>query len=190
MTLYNCSYGRSDCSLCLAAHEDYKCVWCEEDGKPSKCVYEKLCRAPPTNTCPHPEITRVRLLFFFLLSSALFFIRKHPSKLLLKPDASWGCRTWMWEVREARFAALSELWVCGGSIPQGERRALFHLLNQQPKQEAINSPLLPAVAFSVASQMLCFWPPLPQKHSRYFNWAHLNYRDSGISTLKSTHTIW
>ncbi|XP_015130710.3 plexin-B2 isoform X1 [Gallus gallus] len=59
VTLYNCSYGRSDCSLCLAAHEDYKCVWCEEDGKPSKCVYEKLCRAPPTNTCPHPEITRI-----------------------------------------------------------------------------------------------------------------------------------
>uniref|UniRef100_A0A8C3LXN1 Plexin-B2 n=1 Tax=Chrysolophus pictus TaxID=9089 RepID=A0A8C3LXN1_CHRPC len=59
VTLYNCSYGRSDCSLCLAAHEDYKCVWCEEDGKPSKCVYEKLCRAPPTNTCPYPEITRI-----------------------------------------------------------------------------------------------------------------------------------
>uniref|UniRef100_A0A8B9FA04 Plexin-B2 n=1 Tax=Amazona collaria TaxID=241587 RepID=A0A8B9FA04_9PSIT len=59
VTLYNCSYGRSDCSLCLAAHRDYKCVWCEEDGKPSKCVYEKLCHAPPTNTCPHPEITRI-----------------------------------------------------------------------------------------------------------------------------------
>ncbi|XP_032867347.1 plexin-B2 [Tyto alba] len=59
VTLYNCSYGRSDCSLCLAAHHDYKCVWCEEDGKPSKCVYEKLCHAPPTNTCPHPKITRI-----------------------------------------------------------------------------------------------------------------------------------
>ncbi|XP_014819489.1 PREDICTED: plexin-B2 [Calidris pugnax] len=59
VTLYNCSYGRSDCSLCLAAHRDYKCVWCEEDGKPSKCVYEKLCHAPPTDTCPHPEITRI-----------------------------------------------------------------------------------------------------------------------------------
>uniref|UniRef100_A0A8C0HS45 Plexin-B2 n=1 Tax=Buteo japonicus TaxID=224669 RepID=A0A8C0HS45_9AVES len=59
VTLYNCSYGRSDCSLCLAAHHDYKCVWCEEDGKPSKCVYEKLCHAPPTDTCPHPEITRI-----------------------------------------------------------------------------------------------------------------------------------
>uniref|UniRef100_A0A8C3JE50 Plexin-B2 n=1 Tax=Calidris pygmaea TaxID=425635 RepID=A0A8C3JE50_9CHAR len=59
VTLYNCSYGRSDCSLCLAAHQDYKCVWCEEDGKPSKCVYEKLCHAPPTDTCPHPEITRI-----------------------------------------------------------------------------------------------------------------------------------
>ncbi|XP_068787709.1 plexin-B2 [Struthio camelus] len=59
VTLYNCSYGRSDCSLCLAADPDYKCVWCEEDGKPSKCVYEKLCHAPPTDTCPHPEITHI-----------------------------------------------------------------------------------------------------------------------------------
>ncbi|KAM6306906.1 LOW QUALITY PROTEIN: plexin-B2-like [Podargus strigoides] len=59
VTLYNCSYGRSDCSLCLAAHRNYKCVWCEEEGKPSKCVYEKLCHTPPTDTCPHPEITRI-----------------------------------------------------------------------------------------------------------------------------------
>uniref|UniRef100_A0A8B9C8W9 Plexin-B2 n=1 Tax=Anser brachyrhynchus TaxID=132585 RepID=A0A8B9C8W9_9AVES len=59
VTLYNCSYGRSDCSLCLAAHQDYKCVWCQEDGKPSKCVYGKLCHGSPTATCPHPEITRI-----------------------------------------------------------------------------------------------------------------------------------
>ncbi|KAM8820267.1 plexin-B2 [Eudromia elegans] len=59
VTLYNCSYGRSDCSLCLAASDDYNCVWCEEEGKPSKCVYEKLCRAPPTETCPNPEITHI-----------------------------------------------------------------------------------------------------------------------------------
>lgn len=63
VTLYNCSYGRNDCSLCLAARPEYKCVWCEEDGKPSKCVYEKLCHTPPTDTCPPPEITHVRLLF-------------------------------------------------------------------------------------------------------------------------------
>ncbi|NXA47653.1 PLXB2 protein, partial [Nothocercus julius] len=59
VTLYNCSYGRSDCSLCLAAEDDYNCVWCEEEGKPSKCVYEKLCRAAPTETCPNPEITHI-----------------------------------------------------------------------------------------------------------------------------------
>ncbi|NWJ10312.1 PLXB2 protein, partial [Crypturellus undulatus] len=59
VTLYNCSYGRSDCSLCLAADDDYNCVWCEEEGKPSKCVYEKLCHAPPTETCPNPEITHI-----------------------------------------------------------------------------------------------------------------------------------
>ncbi|NXD09615.1 PLXB2 protein, partial [Nothocercus nigrocapillus] len=59
VTLYNCSYGRSDCSLCLAAEDDYNCVWCEEEGKPSKCVYEKLCGAAPTETCPNPEITHI-----------------------------------------------------------------------------------------------------------------------------------
>lgn len=91
VTLYNCSYGRSDCSLCLAAHRDYKCVWCEEDGKPSKCVYEKLCHAPPTDTCPHPEITRVRLLFS-LPTTVLFFRRKLPSKLMLKGRSFFlGC---------------------------------------------------------------------------------------------------
>nr|XP_006122669.1 plexin-B2 [Pelodiscus sinensis]XP_006122670.1 plexin-B2 [Pelodiscus sinensis]XP_006122671.1 plexin-B2 [Pelodiscus sinensis]XP_006122672.1 plexin-B2 [Pelodiscus sinensis]XP_006122674.1 plexin-B2 [Pelodiscus sinensis]XP_006122675.1 plexin-B2 [Pelodiscus sinensis]XP_014428880.1 plexin-B2 [Pelodiscus sinensis] len=59
VTLYNCSYGRSDCSLCLAAHPDYNCVWCEEEGKPSKCIYKNLCHDPPTETCPHPVITRI-----------------------------------------------------------------------------------------------------------------------------------
>lgn len=83
VTLYNCSYGRSDCSLCLAAPPEYRCVWCEEDGKPSKCVYEKLCRAAPTDTCPPPEITGVRLLFS-LPNSIIFFMRKQPSELILK----------------------------------------------------------------------------------------------------------
>uniref|UniRef100_A0A8C3S3G2 Plexin B2 n=1 Tax=Chelydra serpentina TaxID=8475 RepID=A0A8C3S3G2_CHESE len=59
VTLYSCSYGRSDCSLCLAADPGYKCVWCEEEGKPSKCIYENLCKTSPTNTCPHPVITRI-----------------------------------------------------------------------------------------------------------------------------------
>ncbi|XP_067420426.1 plexin-B2 isoform X2 [Emydura macquarii macquarii] len=56
VTLYNCSYGRSDCSLCLAADPAYKCVWCEED-KPNKCVYESRCQAS-TDTCPAPLITQ------------------------------------------------------------------------------------------------------------------------------------
>uniref|UniRef100_A0A452H9Y8 Uncharacterized protein n=1 Tax=Gopherus agassizii TaxID=38772 RepID=A0A452H9Y8_9SAUR len=58
MTLYNCSYGRSDCSLCLAADPGYDCVWCEEEGKPNKCIYKNLCKTS-TNTCPHPVITRI-----------------------------------------------------------------------------------------------------------------------------------
>uniref|UniRef100_A0A452H9Y6 Uncharacterized protein n=1 Tax=Gopherus agassizii TaxID=38772 RepID=A0A452H9Y6_9SAUR len=58
VTLYNCSYGRSDCSLCLAADPGYDCVWCEEEGKPNKCIYKNLCKTS-TNTCPHPVITRI-----------------------------------------------------------------------------------------------------------------------------------
>ncbi|XP_019399008.1 PREDICTED: plexin-B2 [Crocodylus porosus] len=60
VTLYNCSSGRSDCSLCLAAERDYRCVWCEEDGKPSKCIYKELCNTVAANTCPPPHITHIQ----------------------------------------------------------------------------------------------------------------------------------
>ncbi|VFV33934.1 plexin-b2-like [Lynx pardinus] len=55
VTLYNCSFGRSDCSLCLAADPVYKCVWC---GGQSRCVYEALC-SNATSECPPPVITRI-----------------------------------------------------------------------------------------------------------------------------------
>ncbi|KAK2121938.1 Plexin-B2 [Saguinus oedipus] len=55
VTLYNCSFGRSDCSLCRAAHPTYKCAWC---GGQSRCVYEALCNA--TSECPPPVITRIQ----------------------------------------------------------------------------------------------------------------------------------
>uniref|UniRef100_A0AAQ4PD71 Plexin b2b n=1 Tax=Gasterosteus aculeatus aculeatus TaxID=481459 RepID=A0AAQ4PD71_GASAC len=40
VTLYNCSVGREDCSLCKNADPKYRCVWC---AKQRACVYEKLC---------------------------------------------------------------------------------------------------------------------------------------------------
>lgn len=55
MTLYNCSFGRSDCSLCLAADPAYQCVWCGGQGQ---CVYEALC-SNATSECPPPVITQV-----------------------------------------------------------------------------------------------------------------------------------
>ena len=55
VTLYNCSFGRSDCSLCLAAEPAYRCVWCSGQ---SRCVYEALC-GNATSECPPPVITRV-----------------------------------------------------------------------------------------------------------------------------------
>nr|XP_021494600.1 plexin-B2 isoform X1 [Meriones unguiculatus]XP_021494601.1 plexin-B2 isoform X1 [Meriones unguiculatus]XP_021494602.1 plexin-B2 isoform X1 [Meriones unguiculatus] len=56
VTLYNCSFGRSDCSLCLAADPAYRCVWCRGQ---SRCVYEALC-SNVTSECPPPVITRIQ----------------------------------------------------------------------------------------------------------------------------------
>ncbi|XP_006888079.1 PREDICTED: plexin-B2 [Elephantulus edwardii] len=56
VTLYNCSFGRSDCSLCLAADPAYRCVWC---GGQNKCVYQALCNNA-TSECPPPVIARIQ----------------------------------------------------------------------------------------------------------------------------------
>uniref|UniRef100_A0A8C3G8I2 Plexin b2b n=1 Tax=Cyclopterus lumpus TaxID=8103 RepID=A0A8C3G8I2_CYCLU len=63
LTLYNCSMGREDCSLCKNADPKYRCVWC---AKQRACVYEKLCNPAqqgaddPHNTeCPDPQITDI-----------------------------------------------------------------------------------------------------------------------------------
>lgn len=58
VTLYNCSFGRSDCSLCLAADPAYRCVWCRGSNR---CVYAALC-SNVTSECPPPVITRVSLV--------------------------------------------------------------------------------------------------------------------------------
>ncbi|XP_069085759.1 plexin-B2 isoform X3 [Pleurodeles waltl] len=54
VSLYNCFYGRSDCSLCSAADPKYQCVWCEHSN--GKCVFSDLCQSPATE-CPSPVIT-------------------------------------------------------------------------------------------------------------------------------------
>ncbi|KAM5170392.1 plexin-B2 isoform 1-T2 [Mantella aurantiaca] len=50
--LYNCFFGRSDCSLCLAAKDEYQCVWCD-----NRCVYKDMCNSSPSSDCPAPVIT-------------------------------------------------------------------------------------------------------------------------------------
>lgn len=52
VSLYNCFFGRSDCSLCLAADPKYECVWCN-----NKCVYKDMCKGPAATECPDPLIT-------------------------------------------------------------------------------------------------------------------------------------
>uniref|UniRef100_A0A8C2LJ97 Sema domain-containing protein n=1 Tax=Cricetulus griseus TaxID=10029 RepID=A0A8C2LJ97_CRIGR len=52
---YN-SFGRSDCSLCLAADPAYRCVWCRGQNR---YVYEALC-INVTSECSPPVITRIQ----------------------------------------------------------------------------------------------------------------------------------
>ncbi|XP_028440237.1 plexin-B2b [Perca flavescens] len=63
VTLYNCSMGREDCSLCKNADPKYRCVWC---AKQKACVYEKLCNPDQQGSkdlynteCPDPQITDI-----------------------------------------------------------------------------------------------------------------------------------
>ncbi|XP_041114319.1 plexin-B2-like [Polyodon spathula] len=52
VTLYNCSFGREDCSLCKAADPKYSCVWCSH---PKSCLYSTTCRSEEA-LCPMPKI--------------------------------------------------------------------------------------------------------------------------------------
>ncbi|XP_035391860.1 plexin-B2b isoform X2 [Electrophorus electricus] len=57
VTLYNCSLGREDCSLCKNAHLKYDCVWC---ARTRSCVFSKLCpTAEEEQDCPPPGITDI-----------------------------------------------------------------------------------------------------------------------------------
>lgn len=56
VTLYNCSLGREDCSLCKNADPKYQCVWCKQI---SLCVYDQLCASKELEECPDPQITDV-----------------------------------------------------------------------------------------------------------------------------------
>ncbi|XP_050952362.1 LOW QUALITY PROTEIN: plexin-B1 [Labeo rohita] len=58
--LYNCSVGRSDCSRCHTADQQYGCVWCE--GSRSSCVYRSSCTEHVQQTCPAPHIHMIEPL--------------------------------------------------------------------------------------------------------------------------------
>ncbi|XP_014850853.1 PREDICTED: plexin-B2-like isoform X2 [Poecilia mexicana] len=65
VTLYSCSVGREDCSLCKHADDKYNCEWCEEtphetnDKENMKCVYKEICKSSEPTPCPEPTITDV-----------------------------------------------------------------------------------------------------------------------------------
>ncbi|XP_072528465.1 plexin-B2b isoform X2 [Salminus brasiliensis] len=56
VTLYNCSLGREDCSLCKNADSKYQCVWC---ARTRSCVFEKLCLTDEAQECPDPGISAI-----------------------------------------------------------------------------------------------------------------------------------
>ncbi|KAL7867664.1 hypothetical protein SRHO_G00090480 [Serrasalmus rhombeus] len=56
VTLYNCSLGREDCSLCKNADLKYQCVWCPQTRS---CVFEKLCPTVELQECPDPGISAI-----------------------------------------------------------------------------------------------------------------------------------
>ncbi|XP_019934621.2 plexin-B2b [Paralichthys olivaceus] len=78
VTLYNCSMGREDCSLCKNADPKYNCVWCT---KQKACVYKNLCSAqqgseePHNMECPNPQITDIIPRFGPLLGGINITIR-------------------------------------------------------------------------------------------------------------------
>ncbi|XP_062246095.1 plexin-B2b [Platichthys flesus] len=78
VTLYNCSMGREDCSLCKNADPKYSCVWC---AKQKACVYNRLCSAqqgsaePHHMECPDPQITDIIPRFGPLLGGISITIR-------------------------------------------------------------------------------------------------------------------
>ncbi|KAJ8416328.1 hypothetical protein AAFF_G00356160, partial [Aldrovandia affinis] len=56
VTLYNCSTGREDCSLCKNADSQYNCVWCT---RTRACIYRHLCQGNEQQNCPNPKITDI-----------------------------------------------------------------------------------------------------------------------------------
>uniref|UniRef100_A0A3Q3ND71 Plexin b2b n=1 Tax=Mastacembelus armatus TaxID=205130 RepID=A0A3Q3ND71_9TELE len=77
VTLYNCSMGREDCSLCKNSDPKYRCVWC---AKQKACVYEKLCNTqgledPSDIECPDPQITDIIPRFGPMLGGISITIR-------------------------------------------------------------------------------------------------------------------
>lgn len=58
VTLYNCSYGRNDCSKCLA-NAEYNCSWCDLEEHQA-CIFTESCKNNHINEdCPSPTITKI-----------------------------------------------------------------------------------------------------------------------------------
>uniref|UniRef100_A0A6J0TM35 Plexin-B3 isoform X1 n=2 Tax=Pogona vitticeps TaxID=103695 RepID=A0A6J0TM35_9SAUR len=56
VTLYDCSAGRSDCSRCKAAPQNFRCIWCQRGEAPG-CIHEELCPSKSgMAACPSPVI--------------------------------------------------------------------------------------------------------------------------------------
>uniref|UniRef100_A0A8C4QW75 IPT/TIG domain-containing protein n=1 Tax=Eptatretus burgeri TaxID=7764 RepID=A0A8C4QW75_EPTBU len=57
LTLYKCTVGRVDCSLCLAVKASLNCSWCDN---PPRCLHKNSCQAGLSRSiCPAPNIRSI-----------------------------------------------------------------------------------------------------------------------------------
>lgn len=116
VTLYNCSMGREDCSLCKNADPKYRCVWCV---KQKACVYEKLCSTqgsgnPNDIECPDPQITGVSI--YIVISSLHWHLNRgqyvFPIPVISSEQTLTGDWLMYWSNGFLLFLLMDELKVC------------------------------------------------------------------------------
>uniref|UniRef100_A0A8C4NK64 Sema domain-containing protein n=1 Tax=Eptatretus burgeri TaxID=7764 RepID=A0A8C4NK64_EPTBU len=57
VTVYKCSVGREDCSLCQTADAELECTWCAKDHR---CVFKTNCTSKEEpSKCPAPRIVQI-----------------------------------------------------------------------------------------------------------------------------------
>ncbi|RXM27602.1 Plexin-B1 [Acipenser ruthenus] len=106
VTLYNCSVGQSDCSLCKAGEPRHSCVWC--GGEQPGCVYRGSCRDEEVESCPDPIVHSVlQGLDYLHTKCKVIHTDIKPENILMCVD----------DVYIRRMAAEATVWQQSGAPP-------------------------------------------------------------------------